>query len=251
MSRKIRNYSVCFLLAFLALATVFTSTANAETAFSSQDAFAIPDCNSQIRFATGGSYNRATLEDSAWVFDNLNFDAAHNVTGFSVSAKDCNVTVTGISGIDWFDQIGWVTYNVTGVGSQTFRLSSLTGDGGFVDQYAVFIDGVNKTEGDGWTYTSGSVPNYPHIASDYFTVTGAAVNVSIGYTAIFNPAPLEPESASQLPSPTPTASSTPSSAGQPQEQASYTVALVIVVVAVLVTVLVERRLLHSGDDRAR
>jgi hypothetical protein len=72
------------------------------------------------------------------------------------------------------------------------------------------------------------------MASDYFTVTGAKVYVSIGYTAIFNPAPLEPESASQPPSPAPTVSSTPSAEDQPQGQAIYTIAIFGVVLAVVV-----------------
>jgi hypothetical protein len=158
LNHKFSKYSVCFLLAFLALAALFPSEVNGATTFSSNDSFAIPGCNSQIRFAVGGLYDSATLVGNAWIFGGLSFDAEY-VTGFSVSAKDCNVTITGISGINWVDQIGWVTYNVTGVGSQTFGLANLTGDGGWVDRYAVFIDSVNRTEGDGWTYTVGDVPN--------------------------------------------------------------------------------------------
>jgi hypothetical protein len=215
LTRKICKYQVCFLLAFLALAAVFTSTVKAATTFTSNDSFTIPKCNSQIRFADNRTYDSATLVENAWVFGGLSFDAA-DVMGFSVSAKDCNVTITGISGINWVDQLGWVTYNVTGMGSQTFGLASLTGDGGFVDRYAVFIDGVNRTQGDGWTYTIGDVPNLPYMASHYFTVKGATTNVSIGYTAIFNPVPLEPASASKSPSPMSTASSTLSAEDQPQ-----------------------------------
>jgi hypothetical protein len=240
MSSKIRKYSVTLLLFLLALAAFFTSTANAVTIFSSNDSFAIPDDNSQIRFAAGGSYDQATLKDNAWVFDGLNFEAAHNVTGFSVFAKDCNVTITGLSGIDWFDQIGWVTYNVTGVGSQIFGLSSLNGDGGFVNRYVVFIDGVNKTEGEGWTYTARS-----------FTVTGAKVNVSIGYTFIYNPVTLEPESTSQPPIPIPTASGTPSSGDQPQEQVIYTITLAAVIVALIIIAFVSQRLLRPKVDQVK
>jgi hypothetical protein len=215
---------VIFLLAFLALAAMFTSIANAAaatTTFSSKDIFAIPECNSQIRFAAGGSYSRANLKGNTWVFDDLNFSGA-NVWSFSIIATDCNVTITGVSGINMPDQIGWVTYDVTGVGSQTIDLSSLDGNAyGFVSEYVVFIDGANKTKGDGWTFTP-------------FTITGATTNVSIGYTGIYNPVTLEPPSASQPPSPTPTASSTPSAEDQPQGQAIYTVTLIGVVLAIVV-----------------
>jgi hypothetical protein len=227
------KYSITFSIVFLALTAVLVPTANAATAFSSNDSFNFPDCNSQIRFAANGSYDRATLRGNAWVFDNLTYSAAHNVWGFSVSAKDCTVTITGISAINMPDQIGWVTYNVTGVGSQSLGVSSLDGNEyGFFSRHVVFIDGVNRTEGDGWTY----IP---------FTVTGATTNVSIGYTGIGNPVTLEPPSASESPNPTPTASPTPSIEDQPQGQATYTVAIALVgavlAIAVIVFVVVSLR----------
>jgi hypothetical protein len=139
-----------------------------------------------------------------------------------VSAKDCNITLTGVSGINMPNQIGWVTYNVTGVGSQTIDLSSLDGNAyGFVSEYVVFIDGVNRTKGDGWTFTP-------------FTITGATTNVGIGYTGIYNPVTLEPPSVSQPHSPAPTASPTPSAEDQPQNQAIYTIVIVGVVLAIVV-----------------
>jgi hypothetical protein len=231
------KYSVTFSIVFLVLTAVLVPAANAATAFSSDDSFYIPGCNSQIRFAADGSYDRAALRGNAWVFDNLTYDAAHNVWGFSVSAKDCNVTITGISAINMPDQIGWITYNVTGVGSQTLGVSSLDGNEyGFFSRYAVFIDGVNRTQGDGWTYTP-------------FTVTGATANVSICYTGIGNPVTLESMSASESPIPTPTASLMPSSDTQPQVQEIYTVAVVIVVVAAIAVSFVGRRLLRSKAHR--
>jgi hypothetical protein len=222
----------------LALAAAFTSTVNAATTFSSNDSFAIPNCKSQIRFAADGSCSRANLKGNTWVFDDLNFSGA-NVWSFSISAKDCNVTITGISAINMPDQIGWVTYNVTGVGSQTIDLSSLDGiEYGFFSEYVVFIDGVNRTEGDGWTYTP-------------FRITGATTNVSIGYTGIYSPVTLEPPSVSQSPTPAPTASTTPSAEDHPQGQAIYTVATVGVVLAIAAVAFAVRSRLQKRIKRLR
>jgi hypothetical protein len=85
------------------------------------------------------------------------------------------------------------------------------------------------------------------MANHYFTVTGATINVSIGYTAIFNPAPLEPASAPELPYPAPTASSTPS-AEQPQEQVIYTIGLIGAVSAIAVIVFVAKFLSRSRKE---
>ena len=71
---------------------------------------------------------------------------------YAVSGTDIKIT-------SWFES-GWTNYTVYGSGTQQLYNGSKPS--------SVYLDGANKTEGDGWSYSSGTV-----------TVTGATASASL------------------------------------------------------------------------
>jgi hypothetical protein len=63
------------------------------TNFTSVNAFSIPASNSQIRFATNGTYSSATLQDNAWIFTDLVLYRSPPLKTFKISAENSNVTI--------------------------------------------------------------------------------------------------------------------------------------------------------------
>jgi len=189
----------------LALATILiTPLIQAQTAkdnvitFLPADKFAIPNNNSSISFAVGGSYANATLHYDTWHFIGLALDCyALNlsargappggiVTGrdvlpylvadgaFSVSARDCNVTITGYEPLtSYYPYSGWLNYTVTGIGEQIFDLQFF--DKGFY--WNTSIDGEVKIQNESSTPANNNL----------IKVTGARNNVCIQYNHISNP----------------------------------------------------------------
>lgn len=173
--------------------------------FTSSDIFSIPLLNSTINFAYNGSYHVATFEDNFWSFGGLTLSglgsSVNRSHSLDVSAQNCNITITHIDTLTWLDQVGWLTYNVEGVGNQTFNMHWRAE--GFVIGFKVYIDGVAKDAGDGWTGWSGKNP----VTDNMLTVTGAKSNVSIGYAHNRETIGSEPNFAPlALPSPSPIAS---------------------------------------------
>jgi hypothetical protein len=170
----------------------------ASEAFTPADTFAIPECSSYINFAFDGSYVYTNFDSNIWRFQNLivaDYGTSHVPTWYlSISARNCNVTITGYhapftsSGF-----AGWINYTVSGVGNQTFDNNYDKSDSREINKYTVIIDGVARTQNDGWT-----------LADDgWLTVTGATSNVTVTYEYIpegepppppgLDPEPTEPE----------------------------------------------------------
>jgi hypothetical protein len=161
--------------------------------FSPADQFAIPNYNSSISFAAGGSYESATFYDNGtWHFASLALNSytlnlsargappGGIVTGrdvlpylvangaFSVSAKDCNVTITGYEPLTQYNPYsGWLNYTVTGTGEQIFDLNFP----GTAFYWNITIDGEMKIQNESWTQTNNNL----------IKVTGAINNVCINY----------------------------------------------------------------------
>jgi len=143
--------------------------------FTPETQFYIPEYNTYISYAIGGSYINASLIDNIWHFTGLIFEGATSIfptvpgVDFSISTQDCNLTITR------FDMLfilppssGWIEYTVSGVGNQTVNMHYreprwLT--------YTVYIDGEEKAQNDGWSISDGG----------WLTVTGASSNVKIYY----------------------------------------------------------------------
>lgn len=141
--------------------------------FNSSNQFQIPNLNSTVSFASGGSYANASLDNGVWDFNgffaNTGASALPNMMGigFSVSAQNCNVTITRLDALNVIPPFpGQLNYNVAGVGTQAFNLhySSLR-----LLNWTVYIDGAERVVGDGWNASPDGWVN----------VTGATSNVSI------------------------------------------------------------------------
>ncbi len=107
--------------------------------------------------------------------------------------------------LTWLNQVGWLTYNVEGIGNQTFNMHWHAD--GFVIGFKVYIDGIKRESGDGW----GGY--FKSVTENGLIIIGAKSNVSIGYS--FNPESIgfEPNFNS-FPSPNIILSSSPSSQSQ-------------------------------------
>jgi hypothetical protein len=165
-------------------------------AFSPADQFAIPNYNGSISFAAGGSYESATLYDNGtWHFAGLALNSytlnlsdrgappGGIVTGrdvlpylydggaFSVSAKDCNVTITAYEPLTQYNPYsGWLNYTVTGTGEQIFDLNFPSR----AFYWNITIDGEMKIQNESWTQSNNNL----------IKVTGARNNVCIRYDSI-------------------------------------------------------------------
>ena len=163
-----------FLISFLVLPAVFAQDDIESTVFTPQDQFIIPEYNSAISFTAGGSYGNASLIDNIWHFTGLLLTSATTVfpsfegIRFSVSAQNCNLTITQIDTLNIFPpSSGWIEYTVSGVGNQSLNLNY---EEGWLS-YTVYIDGEEKAQNDGWTVTKDG----------WITVTDATSNVRIHY----------------------------------------------------------------------
>lgn len=137
------------LAPFLLCDSVF---AQSERIFAPNEKFEIPDLNGSIRFATNGTYERATLENGSWRFLNLfihssfttmklNLTAsAENSDVVILSYRVFNVTFSGVS----------LRYNVSGSGKQVFDLGELPKAG----EWSIAFNGEFMGENDGWSLSS-------------------------------------------------------------------------------------------------
>ncbi len=204
---------------FMALPNVF-AIAN----LSPTDFFAIPDYNSRINYAYNGSYSNAVFENNFWSFSGLTLSGLGSSVGKShyleVSAQNSNITIIHIDTLTSLNQVGWLSYNVEGVGNQTFNMHWISE--GFVTGFKVYIDGSAKERNDGWILMPGENP----VTDNMLTVIGAKYNVSIGYAV--NPETIGPEPNFQpspvLPSRSPTSS--PNLSQIPQQNQNSTLTLV-------------------------
>ena len=246
--------------------TYLSVHAASTTNFLPTDTFAIPENNSTIAFAYNGSYETATLENSTWVFTNLQLTPSNltsnddplldspNTGNLGITAQDCNITITSFDRLliqdpsdinntgNWLTP-GWLNYTVTGVGNQTVKMqfgtsnwtttSTYVGTNTWpVGVYAVFIDGKNTQYNDGWTDTvddEGMIANGTGIV-----INGATSNVSIEYAWVPAPTPASTISPENSP--------VPHGVSVKNYSVFYAVVAIIIVFAVVATtVLVLRR----------
>ncbi len=199
MNQKVILIGISLVLLVALIATLIASNAYAQSAitFSTQDNFSIPHNNSTINFAYDGSYLNASFENDAWLFQNLivnNYTLSHIPTWcLAISAISSNVTITSYSAgalTGLANAAAWLNYTVGGKGTQMVNLD-YGYSGGLPNQYIVYVDGVNSTQGNVWTFSDdGSL-----------TISGATSNVSIYY-------PPKTDVPTETPSPSPTPSPT-------------------------------------------
>ncbi len=148
--------------------------AQSEIAFNAVDKFEIPSNNSSIRFATNGTYEMASLENSVWTFENLYFSNSLGTKklNIKVSATDCDVTINPYRIFNYTsrkENVKWVifSYTVLGHGTQVFNLG-LNPDKGQLD---AILNGEFVGRTHGWTRSPDGT----------ITITGATANVTLWY----------------------------------------------------------------------
>jgi len=185
MNRKVLLPSttlICAVVLFVSSSLLFVQAQNATNAFSpttninftSATQFPIPTLNSTVSFSSDGSYANASLDNGAWDFTGLFVNGGTSAlpdimgVGFSVSAQDCDVTITHLDALNVVPPLspGELDYTVAGVGSQSFNLHY--SNYGLLS-WTVYIDGVAKPQNNCWTVS----------ADGTLTITGAVSNVSI------------------------------------------------------------------------
>jgi hypothetical protein len=185
------------LTAAMVLATPMIQAQTTENVihFSPADQFAFPNYHGSVSFAAGGSYENATLYNGTWHFAGLALNSytmnlsargappggivtgrdvlpyLHDGGAFSVSAKDCNVTITGYEPLTHYNPFsGWLNYTVKGTGEQVFDLH-FPGKGNY---WNVTVDGEMRMQNESWTPSNNNL----------IKVTGATNDVCIHYDSI-------------------------------------------------------------------
>jgi hypothetical protein len=201
-TKKIGSYLIIILgLGFFAICASPNSLLQIVHAQTSQesystflpsDEFTIPNLNGSISFASGGSYENATLENNTWRFEGFALDTytlnlsargappGGIVTGravlpylndngaFSVSVQDCNVTITAYEPLStYYPHSGWLNYTIIGTGEQTFDFHFPSKN----FYWNTTVDG--QLEGQNETWTSAN--------NNLIIISGAKSCVSIHY----------------------------------------------------------------------
>ena len=195
---KLKDRMPVVLLLSLFCIVVLVFPVFCETTFTPETKFSVPKYNGEIGFTVGGLYESAVLENDTWHFVGLaletyEYDLEDTFSGgivkgkeylkycvsdgnFSVSAVNCNLTISNYDLITWFAPFsGWLNYTVEGAGTQKFTLHYLDPEGSWYgpDLWTVYIDGVSKPQNDGWQLSSSPEKT--------ITVSEASKNVSIFY----------------------------------------------------------------------
>lgn len=195
-------------------------------AFSEDANFAIPLWNSSINFASNGTFlGEPRFVNKTWIFQNLALHGSVSrgipLWSFAFSAQNSNVTIDSYNPGVFTGAVNgsaWLNFTVIGVGSQNISLGYQNSNGG-LGPY-VYIDGENRTQGNGWCFLNDGE----------MAITGASSNVSIFYPP--NPALYN------LPPPGPST--------QPDNFLFYwTVIGAIIIVAVAITLIKIRRTKRS------
>jgi hypothetical protein len=163
--------------------------------FLPSDEFTIPNLNGSISFASGGSYENATLENNTWGFEGfalntytLNLSALGAppggiVTGrdvlpylndngdLSVTVQNCNVIVTAYEPLStYYPHSGWLNYTILSTGEQTFDLHFPSKN----FYWNTTVDGQLKGQNETWTSANNNL----------IIISGAKSNVSIHYDSV-------------------------------------------------------------------
>ena len=159
--------AVIFLIVLVSPWFSFVTQAQTEITYKPTDKFDIPAYNSTISFATGGAYERASLENNMWKFVNLRWNNTGLLENLTVSAQNSNVKITTYQRFNASTTAARLRYTVVGHGTQTFNFGFIINDGG----WTVSLNGKLMGENDGYSVSPDQT----------ITVTGATVNASLSY----------------------------------------------------------------------
>jgi hypothetical protein len=152
-----------------------STQAQVGTAFEPTTAFSVPAYNGTVNFAVNGTYSNAAFQNNVWTFTNLRLKGSQLLANFSISARNCNVTVFSYQMLDPINRISFLQYGVTGEGTQILNFGfGRESSGALINaEWSVVLHNhVFANEGQGWT-----------IAHDgTLSVSGANGNVTIIHT---------------------------------------------------------------------
>jgi hypothetical protein len=181
-----KRITVLFAIGFVAIAisgfliytgAIYKPASPEGIPISASDIFSIPEYNSTIIFPQGGKYSNSTYNsanqysESRWRFTDLCLGNSRFTPDIGrylvVTAKNCSMSITGYdivtSGSN--QRNGWLNYTLEGAGTQTVYF------GGALTDMTVSLDGVARSQNDGWTITH----DY------YIAITDAHSTVSIRF----------------------------------------------------------------------
>jgi hypothetical protein len=170
---------VTVLVGLITIALLCSAQAQTGGSFTRADRFTLPNNNATVTFGTNGTYAQVSQENNAWVFTNMRLGFSGILPSFSVSAQNCNMTITRLtrtipnpnSNAAFFSLVS-VRYTVSSAGGmQTFKFGvNLTGG-----LWMVAFNGTSyPSQGDGWNVSPDGT----------LTVTGATLNVTASYNLV-------------------------------------------------------------------
>lgn len=140
------NVAATFTLALIILCPILAAQTQSGLVLNPADNFAIPELDGNISFVLNGTYAGASLENGTWSFVNLQIRNSLEPQNLSVSANNCNVTITSYQTFNITIVGTFLTYLVMGQGNQTFHFSSLQKGG----DWTVAFNGSFIGENEGW-----------------------------------------------------------------------------------------------------
>jgi hypothetical protein len=172
------------LIAVLMVVLTFSSVPSTHgqnfTNFTSADIFAIPNANGTINFALHGSYSKATLENDAWVFQNLSLNDSQLRGSLKFSAENSNVTIFAYQANNPDFRSSILTYSAQGRGKQTINFG-LNRSQSSPTEWMVVTPGretlIFLAEGEGWTL----------LPDNTVVLTGLTGNVTVVHFNILAP----------------------------------------------------------------
>jgi len=167
------NAVIVLAFALVILLPVRIAWAQSSITFQAKDNFAIPALNGNINFDLNGTYSAASLENTTWIFTNLQNNDSLSPLELRVSVQDCNVTIASCRTYNATVPITSLRYIVEGQGIQSFKLAPIQRGG----EWSVIFNRTFVGEDEGWTLSSDGV----------LTVTRAPSGCNITLTYFFFP----------------------------------------------------------------
>lgn len=181
-----KNRTLALLLTIIFLSSLTTcQSVNAKSTKDTDNQYTIPDTNAIIMLSENASNTRATYYPAHyntinglyvppfWIF--TNFSTGNGTVDLTISANNCNLTITSFNyltrnGSEQYTNYtdSWLNYTIEGRGNQTVDYTYLYSSYSPTRTPDVYIDGVAKQQGDGWSGANIGI-----------TITGATSRVSI------------------------------------------------------------------------
>lgn len=166
--------AIAFIAAILVLPLTCSNTlAQTTIAFDPATKFTVPADNGVICFAEIGNYSKATFEDNAWFFTNLQINGSELLANLEFSAKNSNVTIYTYQTSTYGFANDRLTYMAQGEGQQVLNMG-VGAQGGASVNWVVFSNSTFVSKG--WSVSrNGTV-----------TVNGLTGIVSVIYFGFTN-----------------------------------------------------------------